>query len=92
MFDVVQKDINRLEITMGGKLNSEQMKTALDQLVTKSKTIEKGTLLFDLVDFHLPTLGAIAIEFSRVPNHVWMDKKIQTCSIAKRSGMDKKDW
>ena len=67
MFKVVQNGTNRLDITMSGKLNSEEMKGALDELVSKSVNIKDGKLLYDVIDFHLPSLGAIAIEFSRLP-------------------------
>ena len=64
MFKVTQKGMNRLDIELSGKLNSEEMKIALDELVSKSKEIEKGRMLYDIIDF--PSLGAIAIEFSRL--------------------------
>jgi hypothetical protein len=68
MFKVTQKGLNRLHIELSGKLNSEEMQIALDELVSKSKEIEKGRMLYDVIDFHLPSLGAIAIEFSRLPS------------------------
>ncbi len=67
MFKVIPKGINRLDIEMSGKLNAEDMKIALDELVSKSKNIENGKMLYEVIDFHLPSLGAIRIEFSRLP-------------------------
>ncbi len=68
MFRVTQNGMNRLDIELSGKLNSEEMKIALDELVSKSKNIENGKILYDVIDFHLPSLGAIGIEFSRLPS------------------------
>lgn len=68
MFKVTQNGTNRLDIEMSGKMDTEEMKTALDELVSKSKTIENGKMLYDVIDFHLPSLGAIVIEFSRLPS------------------------
>ena len=68
MFKVTNNGINRLDIELSGKLNSEEMKIALDELVNKSQEIENGKMLYDVIDFHLPSLGAIAIEFSRLPS------------------------
>jgi hypothetical protein len=68
MFHVTKTGSNQLDITMSGKLNSEEMKIALDQLSEKSADIEHGKMLYDVVDFHIPSLGAIAIEFSRLPS------------------------
>ena len=68
MFKVTRVNENRLDIKMSGKLNSEQMGNALDELVSKSEGIENGRMLYDVVDYHLPSLGAIGIEFSRLPS------------------------
>ena len=42
MFKIIPNGINRLDIEMSGKLNAEDMKIALDELVSKSKNIEKA--------------------------------------------------
>ena len=50
MFKIIPNGINRLDIEMSGKLNSEEMKFALDELVSKSENIENGKMLYDVVD------------------------------------------
>ena len=42
MFEVIQNGDNRLDIRMSGKLDSESMKVALDDLESKSSQIENG--------------------------------------------------
>ena len=81
MFRVTQDGKNRLDIEMSGKLNSEEMKTALDELVSKSKNIENGKMLYDVIDFHLPSLGAIGIEFSRLPSMFGLMKKFDRAAV-----------
>jgi len=81
MFKVTQNGMNRLDIEMSGKLNSEEMQTALDELVSKSKNIENGKMLYDVIDFHLPSLGAIGIEFSRLPSMFGLMKKFNRAVI-----------
>ena len=81
MFKVTQKGINRLDIELSGKLDSEEMKIALDELVDKSKEIEKGKMLYDVIDFHLPSLSAIAIEFSRLPSMFGFIKKFDRAAV-----------
>ena len=81
MFRVTQKGKNRLDIEMSGKLNSEEMKTALDELVSKSKNIENGTILYDIINFHFPSLGAIAIEFSRLPSMLGLMRKFDRAAV-----------
>ena len=44
MFKVTQKGMNRLDIQLSGKLDTEEMKIALDELVSKSENIENGKM------------------------------------------------
>ncbi len=81
MFKVIQNGINRLDIEMSGKLDSEQMKAALDELVIKSENIENGKMLYEVIDFHLPSLGAIGIEFSRLPSMLGLMKKFDRAAV-----------
>ena len=81
MFKVILNGTNRLDITMSGKLNAEEMRTALDELVSKSEDIESGTMLYDVIDFHIPSLSAIAIEFSRLPSMFRLIGKFQRAAV-----------
>ena len=67
MLKIIKNGENRLDIELSGSLNAEDMKAGLDDLIDKSKGVENGTILYDLIDFHLPTLGAVGVEFSRLP-------------------------
>lgn len=67
MFEVKRID-NRLEITMSGRLDAEGMKSALDDLEREGAHIQEGTMLYDVVDYHLPNLDAIVLEFARLPS------------------------
>jgi len=81
MFTVTNSGSNRLDISMSGKLDADGMKAALDELVSKSQGIEKGRLLYDVVDFHLPTMKAIAIEFSRFPSMLLWIRKFEKAAV-----------
>ena len=81
MFRITQNGMNRLDIEMSGKLNSEEMKIALDELVSKSKNIKNGKILYDVIDFHLPSLGAIGIELSRLPSMLGLMKKFDRAAV-----------
>jgi hypothetical protein len=67
MFEVKRTGDNRLDITMSGKLDTAAMKIALQQLVTRLEGIENGLMLYDVVDYNLPTLKAVIYEFSKLP-------------------------
>jgi hypothetical protein len=81
MFTVTPKGPNRLDIELSGKLDAARMTIALDELVAKSEKIENGTMLYDVVDFQLPTLEAIAIELSRLPSLFALLTKFKRCAV-----------
>ena len=81
MFKVIPNGVNRLDIEMSGKLNAEEMRVALDELVNKSKNIENGKMLYEVIDFHLPSLSAIGIEFSRLPSMLGLMKKFERAAV-----------
>jgi hypothetical protein len=81
MFKVIRTGTNRLDIELSGTLNAEEMKIALDELVNKSKDIQNGKMLYTVIDFHLPSLGAIAIEFSRLPSMLGLLKKFDRAAV-----------
>ncbi len=67
MFKVNTNGPNRIDIEISGKLDSEAMKVALNELTAKSEDIEHGQLLYRIDNFEIPTLGALAVELSRIP-------------------------
>lgn len=66
---------------MSGKLNSDSMKIALDELVEKSKSIKNGKMLYTIIDYQLPTISAIAIELSRLPSMMGLISKFNRAAV-----------
>lgn len=81
MFKVSKKEYNRLDLELSGRLDSEDMKAALDQLESQSRDIENGTMLYEIVEFNLPSLGAIAIELSRLPALLGLISKFRKAAV-----------
>ena len=81
MFKVTPNGINRIDIELSGKLNAEDMKIALDELFSKSKNIENGKMMYEVIDFHLPSFGAMSIEFSRLPEMFGLMKKFERAAV-----------
>lgn len=81
MFKVTRVDENRLDIEMSGKLDSVKMGEALDEFVSKAEGIENGKMLYDVVDYHLPSLGAITLEFSRLPSMLRVVRKFDRAAV-----------
>jgi hypothetical protein len=67
MFQVMRKTEDRLNVEFSGKLEKEEMKRLLDELLEKSDGINHGTMLFRINEFDFPSLGAIGVELSRMP-------------------------
>ena len=81
MFKIILKGKNGLDIELSGKLNAEDMKIALDELISKSKGVKNGKMLYEIIDFNLPSLGAIAIELSRFPAMLGLMKKFDRAAV-----------
>jgi hypothetical protein len=81
MFQIERVSENRLDIEMSGKLDSEGMAAALDELVEKSEGIENGKMLYDVIDYQLPTLGAITLEFKRLPKMFGLIKRFRWAAV-----------
>ena len=67
MFKVLKHDKNRQDIDISGKLDSNNMKVVLDELLSSAEDIKQGKILYRIENFDIPTLGAIGVELSRVP-------------------------
>jgi hypothetical protein len=81
MFTVNKIDNQRLDIELNGKLDTEDMKIALDQFIKLAGTIYQGKMLYTIVDFHLPSLGAIIHEFSRIPAMLGIIKNFDRVAV-----------
>lgn len=81
MFTVVPNGLNRLDLEFGGKLDSDDMRAALDELVSKSGSIESGRMLYRIGDFEFPTLGALVVELSRLPELFKLMKKFDRVAV-----------
>jgi len=81
MFSVTPNGPNRIDMEFSGKLDSDEMRIALDELVSKSEGIENGRMLYRVGDFALPTLAAIGIELSRLPSMFGLIGKFSRCAV-----------
>ncbi len=81
MFEVIRKGVNRIDIDFSGKFGKDQMKVALDELFSSAKDIEHGCMLCRVKDYDFPTLGAISIELSRLPEAFRFIRKIDRIAV-----------
>jgi len=81
MFKITPNGPNRIDIEFSGKLDSDEMKTALDELVAGAREIENGRMLYRVGDFALPTIGAMVIEFWRLPSMLGLIRRFDRCAV-----------
>ena len=81
MFEVVKNGVNRIDIEFSGKLNSNDMKIALDELMKNAKDIKNGRMLYRIQDFDIPTLGALGVELSRLPELFKLMRKFDRAAV-----------
>ena len=81
MLKVVKNGANRIDIEFSGKLDSNDMKVALDELTSNAKDIKNGKMLYRIRDFDIPTLGALGVELSRLPELFRLIKKFDRAAV-----------
>ena len=57
------------------------MRDALDAFVEQSKSIKSGHMLYKIGEFKIPTLGAIGIDFSRLPELLKLIKHFDRAAV-----------
>ncbi len=87
MFYVSRIADKRIDVNFSGKLDSSEMRFALDELLRKSEGISHGQMLFRIGDFDLPTLGAVGVELSRMPQLFRFIRRFDRCAV-----VCAKDW
>ncbi len=81
MLTVSKPSTNRLNIELSGALDEDAMQLALDRIIEDSKDITHGEMLYKISDFEMPTLGAMAIELSRMPELFSLISKFDKCAV-----------
>ncbi|AXI42032.1 STAS/SEC14 domain-containing protein [Sulfitobacter sp. SK011] len=81
MLNVSKPSANRIDIELSGVLDAAGMQAALDHLIEESEGITHGKMLYTISDFEMPTLGAMAVEFQRMPKLFSLTSKFDKCAV-----------
>jgi hypothetical protein len=81
MLTISKPSANRVDIALSGTLDADEMRTALDQLIEASNGITQGQLLYTIGDFEMPTLGAMAVELSKMPQLFRLAAAFDRCAV-----------
>ena len=74
MFHVTRIGDKRIDVDFSGKLDSNEMRFALDELMRKSDGITHGQMLFRVGDFDMPKL-------SRIPQMFRFMRRFDRCAV-----------
>lgn len=86
MLKITKTASNRVDIELQGEIDTDDMRTALDDLIEKSEDVANGRLLYRITDFAMPTLGAIGVEFTRLPKLFGLLGKFDKCAVLSDAG------
>ena len=81
MLEITRVGDDRIELRMSGSLDAEQMRRALDEISDKVQGIENGVMLYEVIDFKLPTPQAIVIEFGRLPSMLGLMRRFRKAAV-----------
>ena len=81
MLTITKPETNRVDIELNGQIDSDGMRAALDELIEKSADVANGRMLYRITAFELPTLGAIGVEFNRLPKLFGLLGKFDKCAV-----------
>lgn len=87
MLKITKLSDNRLDLEFEGTLDGDGMRVAMDELLEKSQDVRNGRMLYRIGEFKIPTLGALAVEFSMLPKLFGLLGKYDKCAVLSDS-----DW
>lgn len=90
MLVITKPEANRVDIELSGSIDAESMRTALDDLIAKSKDVENGCMLYTIPDMAWPTLGALGVELARLPKLFGLISRFERCAVLSDAGWIKK--
>jgi len=81
MLKIELREPDFLYLELDGEINAREMDIGLNQMIDASKDIIHGKLLYRITNFQFPTLGAIGIEFSKLPQLFTMISKFDRMAV-----------
>ena len=81
MFSITKPSENRIDIKIDGTIDGEAMRAGLDDLIAHSEEISHGSMLYTITNFSMPTLGAMGVEFAKLPKLFQLLSKFDRCAV-----------
>ncbi len=90
MLNVTKPSENRVDVEFRGALDADGMRAGLDQLIALSEGMKNGRMYYTITDFTIPTLGALGVEMTRLPQMFGLLAKFDKCAVVSDSGFVRK--
>ncbi|WP_412565213.1 STAS/SEC14 domain-containing protein [Thalassobius sp. MITS945101] len=81
MLKITKTAPNRVDLTLSGKIETEEMRKGLDDLITLSEGVKGGVMLYRIPDFAMPSFGAIGVEMARLPALFGLLNNYDRCAV-----------
>lgn len=81
MLKVTKVAPNRVDLTLSGKIEAEEMRAGLDQLIALSEGIKGGVMMYKIPDFAMPSFAAIGVEMARLPALFGLLNNYDRCAV-----------
>lgn len=81
MLKIELKEPNFLYLELDGEIDAKEMDIGLDQMIKATADMQNGKLLYRITNFKIPTLGAIGVEFTKLPQLFKMIGKIDRIAV-----------
>ena len=86
MLKITKTAPDRVDIALEDTLDSDGMRAGLDDLLRLSEGMTAGKMLYTIRDFSFPSLGALAVELSYMPQLLRMIGRFDKCAVCTDSG------
>lgn len=81
MMNVTRPAADRIDVVLSGTLDTDGMGKALDDLIDQSEGVTHGRMLYTILDFEMPTMGAIGAEIARMPGLLSLIGRFDKCAV-----------
>ena len=81
MLIVERKGQDRMDITLDGVLDSALMEAGLSELIEKSVGMSQAKMLYTIVGFDMPTMGALGVEVKFLPKLMSLVGRFSKCAV-----------
>lgn len=67
MLSVSKPTPNRIDIAFDGQIDTDEMRSVLEEFISLADDIENGVLHYTITDFSWPALSSIGVKFGQLP-------------------------